>query len=106
MLYCCNNLSNVLGSGGINNLTKETQQLVSQQKDLVKQIKSSLNKNPRDFLFTSPRNNKPYISNTFNRWVNRTFKKLTDKENISISTLRHIYITRRDLKLESSKNEP
>ena len=26
-------------------------------KDLVKQIKSSLNKNPRDFLFTSPRNN-------------------------------------------------
>ena len=69
-------------------------------KDLIKQIKSSLNKNPRDFLFTSPRNNKPYISNTFNRWVNRTFKKLTGKENISISTLRHIYITRRDLKLE------
>ena len=63
-------------------------------------IKLSLNKNPRNFLFTSPRNNEPYKSNTFNRWVNRTLKKLTGKENISINTLRHIYVTRRDLKLE------
>ena len=35
-----NNFSQVLGIGGINNLTKETQQLVSQQKDLIKQMAS------------------------------------------------------------------
>jgi len=34
------NISNVLGKGGINNLTKETQELVSQQKDLIKQMAS------------------------------------------------------------------
>ena len=68
--------------------------------ELVKQIKLSLKKKPRHLLFVSPRNNKEYKSNTFNKWVNRTFKSLTGKENISITTLRHIYITRRDLKLE------
>lgn len=35
-----NNISDVLGNGGINNLTKETQQLISQQKNLVKQMAS------------------------------------------------------------------
>ena len=69
-------------------------------KELVKQIKLSLDKNPRDFLFVSPRNNEPYKSNTFNRWANRTLKKIFDKDNFSLTTLRHIYITRRDLKLE------
>lgn len=34
------NISNVLGKGGINSLTKETQELVSQQKDLIKQMSS------------------------------------------------------------------
>ena len=68
--------------------------------ELVKQIDLSLKKNPRNLLFVSSRNNKEYKSNTFNRWVNRTFKTLTGKNNISINTLRHIYITRRDLKLE------
>ena len=34
------NISNVLGKGGLNNLTKETQELVSQQKDLIKQMSS------------------------------------------------------------------
>jgi len=68
--------------------------------NLVKQIKISLKNNPRKFLFVSTRNNKEYKSNTFNHWLNRTLKKLTGKDNISINTLRHIYITRRDLKLE------
>jgi len=34
------NMSNVLGTGGIGNLTKETQGLLKQQKDLVKQMAS------------------------------------------------------------------
>ena len=67
---------------------------------LVSEIKVSLKKTPRDYLFIQ-KNKQPYDKpNTFNRWANRTLKKIFDKKNISLSTLRHIYITRRDLKLE------
>lgn len=69
-------------------------------KNLVKEIKESLKLKPREFIFVQ-KNGKPYEkSNTFNRWANRTLKSLFDKKNISLSTLRHIYISRRDLKLE------
>ena len=69
-------------------------------KKLVKEIKESLKLKPREFIFVQ-KNGKPYEkSNTFNRWANRTLKSLFEKKNISLSTLRHIYITRRDLKLE------
>lgn len=69
-------------------------------KKLVKEIKESLKLKPREFIFVQ-KNGKPYEkSNTFNRWANRTLKSLFDKKNISLSTLRHIYISRRDLKLE------
>lgn len=69
-------------------------------KKLANEIKSSLKLKPRDYLFIQ-KNNQPYDKpNTFNRWANRTLKKIFNKENISLSTLRHIYITRRDLKLE------
>lgn len=69
--------------------------------NLVKQIKLSLKKNPRKFLFVSSRNNEMFNKpNSFNRWANRLLKKLFDKKNISITMFRHIYITRRDLKLE------
>jgi len=34
------NISTVLGKGGLSNLTKETEELVSQQKDLIKQMAS------------------------------------------------------------------
>ncbi len=69
-------------------------------KNLVTEIKASLKKKPRNFLFIQ-KNGMPYDKpNTFNRWANRTLKKYLNKKNISLSTLRHIYITRRDLKLE------
>lgn len=69
-------------------------------KKLVKEIKESLKLKPREFIFVQ-KNGKPYEkSNTFNRWANRTLKSLFDRKNISLSTLRHTYITRRDLKLE------
>ena len=69
-------------------------------KKLVSEIKASLKLKPRDFLFIQ-KNGEPYDKpNTFNRWANRTLKKIFGKKNISLSTLRHIYITRRDLKLE------
>jgi integrase len=67
---------------------------------LLKEIEQSLTAQPRDYLFTSGRDNLPYNSdNTFSRWANRTLKTIF-KNNMSLTTLRHIYITRRDLKLE------
>ena len=69
-------------------------------KKLVSEIRASLKDKPRDYLFIQ-KNGEPYDKpNTFNRWANRTLKKIFDKKNISLSTLRHIFITRRDLKLE------
>ena len=69
-------------------------------KSLLIEIKESLKIQPRDYLFTSSKDNKPYKhDNTFSKWANRTLKKIF-KNNMSLTTLRHIYITRRDLKLE------
>lgn len=62
-------------------------------------IKESLKLKPREYLFVR-KNGTTYTSNTFNKWANRTLKKLFDNKNISLTTLRHIYISRRDLKLE------
>ena len=68
--------------------------------DLPLLIKESLKLQPRKYLFIQ-KNGEPYDKpNTFNRWANRKLKSLFGKKNISLSTLRHIYITRRDLKLE------
>jgi hypothetical protein len=69
-------------------------------KELIKEIKESLKKNKREYLFVSSRNNKPYEkSNSFNKWANRVLKNLFNKD-FSLKLLRNIYITRRDLKLE------
>ena len=69
-------------------------------KELIKLIKISLNEKPRDYLFIQ-KNNQPYDKpNTFNKWANRKLKAVIGKPNFSLTTLRHIYITRDDLKLE------
>jgi hypothetical protein len=68
--------------------------------NLLKEIALSLKSKPRKYLFVD-RNNKPYDkSNTFNRWANRKLKDIFGKKEISLRTIRHIYISRRDLKLE------
>lgn len=68
---------------------------------LYKEIKNSLEEKSRDYLFVSSRTGEPFEeANTFNKWANRTLKKITNKPKFSISMLRHIFITRRDLKLE------
>lgn len=68
---------------------------------LYQEILSSLKKNPREYLFVSTRTHKAYDQEgTFNRWANRKLKSIFGKKNFSISMLRHIYISRRDLKLE------
>ena len=72
--------------------------------ELLRQIHLSLEKEPRSYLFQSERFKKPYIelkdpSGSFNSWANKTLKKLFN-EDFTLTMLRHIYITRRDLKLE------
>lgn len=68
---------------------------------LQKEIELSLVKMPRDHLFVSTRTGKPYdLEGTFNTWANRALKNMFGKTNFSLTTLRHIYISRRDLMLE------
>jgi hypothetical protein len=68
---------------------------------LRKEILESLDFIPRDHLFVSTRTNKPYTSdNSFAQWANRTLKKLFNND-MSLTTLRHVYISRRDLELET-----
>ena len=68
---------------------------------LFEEIKLSVEIRPREYLFVSPKSHQPFEkSNTFNQWVNRTLKKILDKHTFCLTMLRHIYISRRDLKLE------
>lgn len=62
--------------------------------ELVSEIKDSLEKEPREWLFMD-RNNKPYKENSYNRWVNRTLQKLF-KKALTISLIRHSYINSLD----------
>jgi integrase len=74
-------------------------QTINLPNELVKEIQSSLDKNPREYLFVSAQNGKPFNNpNSFNRWANRELKKLFNKKNISLTTLRHIYISNQDFK--------
>lgn len=66
---------------------------------LDKEIKLSLKNNPRNFLFTNAKG-KPYKRNTFNKWANAILKKLINK-SFSLTMFRHIFISRKDLKLTS-----
>lgn len=68
---------------------------------LVREIQLSLTALPRDYLFVSTRNNETYNSpNSFDQWANRTLKQIFNC-NISLTTLRHIYLSRRDLQIET-----
>lgn len=62
--------------------------------ELVLEIKDSLKEEPRDWLFMD-RNEQPYRVNSYNRWVNRTLKKLFNKP-LTISLIRHSYINSLD----------
>lgn len=69
--------------------------------DLKKEIEISLEKYPREYLFVSKRSFLAFDKeNTFNKWANRTLKSVIKNDGFNLTTLRHIYISRRDLKLE------
>lgn len=63
-------------------------------KELIEEIKESLKQEPREWLFMD-RGNKPYLVNSYNRWANRTLKKLFEKA-LTISLIRHSYINSLD----------
>jgi len=63
--------------------------------ELVKELKASLNKRPREWLFVD-KFGKPYkASNSYTRWANRTFQKLFNKP-LTITLIRHSYISSLD----------
>lgn len=67
---------------------------------LLKEITESIKLTPREYLFISNRTSKKYNSaNSFLQWINRTLKDIFNN-SMSLTTLRHIYISRRDLLLE------
>jgi len=78
--------------------------------EIIRQLKLSLKKNPRKYLFVSSRfkdSNGCFIpfcdlkdpKGSYNSWANRTLKDIFNKD-FTLTMLRHIYITRRDLKIE------
>lgn len=68
---------------------------------LVTEIRANLQTIPRDYLFVSPRSKRPFDKeNTFNKWANRILKRIFN-DKFTLSTLRHIFITRRDLQMET-----
>lgn len=62
--------------------------------ELVKEIKTSLSKNQREWLFMD-RTKNFYRSDSFTKWVNRTLKKIFNKP-LTISLIRHSYINNLD----------
>lgn len=69
--------------------------------NLVKEIAENLKVNPREHLFISVRGVPYQNPNTFNRWANKVLKKETGNKFISLTMLRHIYISRRDLNIQN-----
>lgn len=65
------------------------------------EIINSIKLIPRDYLFISNRTGKPYKeAGSYNKWANRVLKNLFAKPGLSLTMLRHIFISRPDLKLE------
>ena len=74
--------------------------IVDIPEDLKKEIEESLLKYPRQHLFISKQTGEPYeLENTFNKWANYSLKKTTKKPNFSLTMLRHIFLSRKDLNI-------
>lgn len=63
-------------------------------KELIKELKLSLKINPRTYLFENE--GKPYNNIQFNKFANKTFKKIFGKA-VTINTLRHSFISNLDI---------
>lgn len=62
-------------------------------KELVKLIMKSLKIHPREYVFLQ-KNGQPYASEkTFDAWANYNLKKVLNNDHVTLTMLRHIYIT-------------
>jgi hypothetical protein len=73
---------------------------------LHKIIQLSLTERPREYLFTK-KNKTPYMrANTWTVWADKTLKRVTNNKFFTLTMFRHIYLSRKDLKLPSrTRNE-
>lgn len=63
---------------------------------LVLEIRASLKRRPRSYLFATPRNRAPYASeNAFSIWANRLLAR-TFRKALTLTLIRHAYITSLD----------
>jgi integrase len=61
--------------------------------ELLNELKESLKKTPRKYLFTQPDNkNQPFTRKLFSNWACRVLTRIL-KQPMSLTVLRHIYIT-------------
>lgn len=79
------------------------QNVIELPEESLRQLRISLEKEPREYLFISRRFKKPYNKlkdavGSFNSWANGVLKGLFN-EDMSLTMLRHIYISRPDLNL-------
>jgi len=74
--------------------------IIDLPQELIDEIKINIKKIPRKYLFVSPIDNKQFNNNcSFNKWANNKLKKIFNNDYISLTFLRHIYISRKDLNL-------
>lgn len=66
---------------------------------LLREIIASLKDHPREYLFVDHEGHPYEISGSWNRWANNTLKRVFKNPNFSLTTFRHIYLSRPDLKL-------
>jgi len=67
---------------------------------LVDLIQQSLTSDPRDYLFVN-RYGQPYLPNTFNKYSNRLLKQVTGNDAITLTSLRHLYLSNPELDIKS-----
>ena len=72
--------------------------------ETIRQLRLSLKKEPRDYLFLSTSTKLPYSQlktpeKSFNSWSNITLKYIFDNDDFSLTMLRHSYISRKDLEM-------
>ena len=69
--------------------------------ELAAAVRRSLRAFSRDTLFVDSRGQGYSGRNSFTKWANRVLRRSLENERVSLTTLRHIFISRRDLALET-----
>lgn len=103
-----NNTGNYIVLGKINKLFLNEyktsnlydENIIDLPKELVNQIKISLKKYPREYLFVDHTGSTYNSPNTFNKWANKLIKNTLDNPFITLTMLRHIYLSQPSLHLE------